>query len=392
MVLFKNAYYQTFLNENRDKRIILFGSGTNCHNFLNNTGNYKLNSRIDVVLDNNPKCEYITINRRKVLLIKPQDFIALGWDLSNYVIIIMVSNPYIMDIVNQLDEISEFDKLSCYYGPTALTWGKEAYPYPASQLLPQPLAPYSIPKTIHYCWFGKGNLPELAKRCINSWKKHCPDYEIKAWTEENYDLTDAPLYVKQAYKAKMYAFVSDYVRLDVVHKYGGVYLDVDVELFKNLDVFLYYKSVFGFESNNAIATGLGFASVALNPLLAEFKKLYEEISFVLEDGSYNLVPCPTYGNEFFRHCGVLINNTMQIIDDNLFLPSDYLGAIDHTIFDDGCRYYLLYVLTSNTISLHHYANSWLGDDFMEQFEGALRKYKEINSRLLRDWIQNIDYK
>ena len=99
-----------------------------------------------------------------------------------------------------------------------------------------------IPKVIHYCWFGGNPKPKLAEKCIKSWKKYCPDYEIIEWNEDNFDISAAPLYVRQAYEAKKWAFVTDYVRLEVVYNHGGVYLDTDVELLKSLD------SLFQFES------------------------------------------------------------------------------------------------------------------------------------------------
>lgn len=116
-----------------------------------------------------------------------------------------------------------------------------------------------IPKKIHYCWFGRNPLPELAVRCIESWKKYCPDYEIIEWNEDNYDINKIS-YVKEAYQARKWAFVTDYVRLDVVNQYGGIYLDTDVELLKSLDPLLKYKSFFGMEEGKFIATGLGFGA------------------------------------------------------------------------------------------------------------------------------------
>ena len=91
-----------------------------------------------------------------------------------------------------------------------------------------------ITKTIHYCWFGRGELPEKAKQCIESWKKFCPDYEIKEWNEDNFDMNSCA-YVKEAYEAKKWAFVSDYARFEILYKYGGLYFDTDVELVKSFD-------------------------------------------------------------------------------------------------------------------------------------------------------------
>ena len=95
-----------------------------------------------------------------------------------------------------------------------------------------------IPKVIHYCWFGGGKKPKLAKKCISSWKTYCPGYKLIEWNESNYDLSSAPQFVREAAEAKKWAFVSDYVRLQVVYQYGGIYLDTDVELLRNIDFLL----------------------------------------------------------------------------------------------------------------------------------------------------------
>ena len=151
----------------------------------------------------------------------------------------------------------------------------------------------SIPKIIHYCWFGGKPKPELAEKCIKSWKKHCPDYEIREWNEDNYDLAAAPLYVRQAYEAKKWAFVTDYVRLQVVYECGGIYLDTDVELKKNLDSLLGYSAYFGFEDGKWIATGLGFGAEQGTPILQELMDDYRDIPFLLEDGSEDAGYCYT---------------------------------------------------------------------------------------------------
>ena len=106
-----------------------------------------------------------------------------------------------------------------------------------------------IPKTIHYVWFGRNPKPDLAVKCINSWKKYCPDYEIIEWNEDNFNLDEAPLYVRQAYEAKKWAFVSDYVRLWAMTEFGGIYMDTDVEVLKPLDRFLQNEAFSGFEDD-----------------------------------------------------------------------------------------------------------------------------------------------
>ena len=118
-----------------------------------------------------------------------------------------------------------------------------------------------IPKIIHYCWFGGNELPESVRKCIESWKKYCPDFVIKEWNESNYDVTKLP-FMKDAYEAKKYAFVSDYARLDIIYQHGGIYLDTDVELIKPLDDRLLDTTCFmGMETPGTVATGLGFGAI-----------------------------------------------------------------------------------------------------------------------------------
>ena len=104
-----------------------------------------------------------------------------------------------------------------------------------------------IPKKIHYCWVGGNSKPPLVKKCIQSWKKYCPDYEIIEWNESNYDISKN-IYMKQAYEAKKWAFVTDYMRLDIIYEHGGIYLDTDVELIKNIDDLLSNEAFAGIES------------------------------------------------------------------------------------------------------------------------------------------------
>ena len=140
-----------------------------------------------------------------------------------------------------------------------------------------------IPKKIHYCWFGGKELPELAKKCIASWEKFCPDYEIIRWDESNFNINICK-YVTEAYQNKKFAFVTDYVRLYAMHTQGGIYMDTDVELTKNLDIFLDNQGFSGFESEEHIPTGI-MASEKGFSLFEELLSYYTDRSFVKEDGA-----------------------------------------------------------------------------------------------------------
>lgn len=232
-----------------------------------------------------------------------------------------------------------------------------------------------IPKIIHYCWFGNNEKPKLALKCIKSWRRYCPDYQIIEWNEENFDIQSCPLYVRQAYSEKKWAFVTDYVRLKVVYKYGGVYLDTDVELIKSLDQLLENQAFFGFENVNHIATGLGFGSIAREEILKELLEDYEEIPFVFSDGSFDLTPCPKRNTEIFLKHGLIQNDSRQILDDKiLILPSSVLCPID---YNTGIK-----KITRDTVSIHHFSASWYSEE-------QCRAYKKRKKLERKDYLIHV---
>lgn len=223
-----------------------------------------------------------------------------------------------------------------------------------------------IPKIIHYCWFGKNPLPKLAKKCIRSWKKYAKGYKIIEWNESNYDLTTAPLYVRQAYEAKKWAFVSDYVRLQVVYEYGGVYLDTDVELINRLDPLLGNSAFFGFESGTYIATGLGFGAEKETPILKELMDDYATVSFVVEDGAYDLKSCPVRNTEVFLKHGLQQDDSYQILSGNIvILPTEKLCPYDY--------HWRLIGDLKNAYSIHWFSASWYDEEHRNSLNEWRRK-------------------
>jgi len=207
----------------------------------------------------------------------------------------------------------------------------------------------SIPKKIHYCWFGGKELPKLAKKCIKSWQKYCPDYEIICWNERNFDLSQNR-YAKEAYENKKWAFVTDYVRLKVVYDEGGIYLDTDVEIIKNIDELLKYEAYMGFDEKGIVATGLGFGAEAGNKVIGKMLEDYDNIPFVLSDGSMDLTPCPDRNTETLMALGMDMKNTDQEFMGMRFLPREYLCPMDY--------YTGKKEITKKTYSIHHYCASW----------------------------------
>lgn len=222
-----------------------------------------------------------------------------------------------------------------------------------------------IPKKIHYCWFGRNPLPEIAIKCMESWEKYCPDYEIICWDESNCDMT-ANQFVEQAYENKKWAFVSDYFRLKVVEEHGGIYLDIDVELLKPLDDLLELDGFMGFElgESNCIATGLGFGAVANHPIVKALKENYEHSPFVKPDGTFDTMPCPQRDTKVLLEYGLKQNNQKQTISGITFFPSDYFSPTSFY----GDEHF-----SENTYSIHHFNASW--------FTGKQRKATDRKKKL-----------
>lgn len=219
-----------------------------------------------------------------------------------------------------------------------------------------------IPKKIHYCWIGGNPLPKSAKKCIASWKKYCPDYEIIEWNESNYDFTKNQ-YMREALEAKKWGFVPDYARLDIIYKHGGIYLDTDVEIIKSFDSLLENKGFAGFESKEYVALGLGFGAEAGNPVIKALLDSYDDLHFINKDGSLNMVPSPQLNTVTLANIGLVRNGEKQLINDSFTIfPPEYFCP--KSFYDGVIR------RTKKTYSIHHFDASWFDND----------KQKEKNKR------------
>lgn len=209
-----------------------------------------------------------------------------------------------------------------------------------------------IPKKIHYCWFGGNPLPDFAKKCIDSWKKFLPDYEIIEWNESNYDVNKLP-YIAQAYSKKKYAFVSDYARFDILYKHGGLYFDTDVEVIKDLTPICEKGNWLGIENPGLINAGLGIGCEANNTLVKEILLSYKNSDFVKQDGSLNLTTVVDRVSEIFKNYGFVYENKSQNVGDFIIYPAEYFCPKDAVTG--------IMNLTDNTYTIHHYDASWLED-------------------------------
>ena len=206
-----------------------------------------------------------------------------------------------------------------------------------------------IPKIIHYCWFGGNLLPELSKKCISSWKKYLPDYEIKEWNEQNFDL-NSNQYAREAFISKKWAFISDYVRLYVLYYFGGIYMDTDIEVIKNLDIFLRHKAFTGFEDNENIQTGI-MASEKENKWIKKLLDYYKDKHFIKKNCQFDLTTnVRIITNITLKNYNFKKNNTYQELSDITIYPTEYFCPIS---FKNG-----KIKITNKTYCIHFYTGSW----------------------------------
>ena len=235
-----------------------------------------------------------------------------------------------------------------------------------------------IPKIIHYCWFGGKPLPKIAEKCIASWKKYLPEYEIRRWDESNFDVNMIP-YTKEAYAAGKYAFVSDYARFWILYHYGGVYFDTDVEVIRPVDDILERGDFLGVESDRngeiTVNPGLGFAASKGSEAIWELLNLYRTFHFLNADGTHCLKNIVEITTEYLSARGLENTGEIQQCCGFTIYPKDYFCPIDYDTRE--------LKITENTRTIHHYAESWVPRS--TRFKNALSRLfgKRFMSCLVR---------
>lgn len=203
---------------------------------------------------------------------------------------------------------------------------------------------YRIPRVIHYVWFGKSPKNKSVQRCIASWRRFCPEYQIVEWNESNYNIKKNR-YMYEAYKAKKWAFASDYARYDIVYHYGGIYLDTDVELVAGMDQFLYDQMFMGFLENCRVNSGLGFGSVKGNPILKEILQYYDGRSFYKKNGEMDLRVCNHNETLVLVKHGLIRNGKEQRLDYAHIYPQECFNPVGRKPVNE-------------TVAVHYGDGSW----------------------------------
>lgn len=355
------------LEKEIDKNIYCFGAGKAFDSFINEFEDDKFENRVKGIVDNN-----LEVAEKSFKVIKDScvPIISLDHMLND-----IKSNDYILittilfdEIIEQLEKIKKLDKIR--FGISYFMRMERRDNNRIKNVIPTVLSTYKelrIPKTIHYCWFGEKEIPKQQKKWMKSWKDYCPEYEIVEWNESNYDVHKTK-YISQAYEMKKWAFVSDYARIDIINNYGGVYLDTDVELIKNIDLMLMNDAFCGFELSQYVAYGLGFGSRKNNPILEDIKGYYDNNSFILDNGNLNQTACPIVQTEVMKKYGLKCNGEFQIVNGMAVYPSRVLcgmSPISFRVEKDP-----LY-----TYAIHHYEGSWVAD----------KQEKEMMIKRMKKW-------
>lgn len=204
-------------------------------------------------------------------------------------------------------------------------------------------------KVIHYCWFGRGEKPALVQKCIASWKKFCPDYELVEWNEDNFDIQSCK-FVEEAYSDRNFAFVSDYVRARALFDRGGIYLDTDVEVLRSFDEFLSEKAFLGFEEGNFVGTCVMGVEKG-SELMQMYLDHYDNSVYFNPDGTKYVDTNVVLLTRLLEEKGLVRNDEKQTVDGITIYPRTYFSPYDYI---NGINY-----ITEESAAIHHFAQLWL---------------------------------
>lgn len=355
-----NCSIEYFMQEAVSKRIVAFGAGRKCMSFIKE---YSLENKIEFIVDNDvdKQGKEIIINEVPIKIANISKMIEYK---ENYIILI-TSSFSVAQIMEQLNLNHELEEVECYCAALMLdNCPSEKIDYTIGEPL--------IPKVIHYCWFGNKPIPDGLLKCMESWKRFCPDYEIVRWDESNYDVHKNK-YMSQAYESRRWGFVPDYARLDIVGTYGGIYLDTDVELIKSLDDLLADNSFLGFLNYDRVALGLGFGSVAGNEFILKLRDDYNDKRMIKENGIIDMRPCTEHQVDVLKKYGFVMNNKQQRINGNVLYPMEVFNPTGVIGVADS--------YTCNTHSIHRGTLSWESEVNMHNYHEGKAILKNILSEL-----------
>lgn len=372
MLKLRNPSYAELAEKIRreKKKVIVYGAGMIGQIVVPDILNrYQLNDRLAFYVDADTykRGRHVVINEA-VYEIKNKEALKSYCAIDKNSVI-LITNSHFDPILRDLDASVQLDGVdACIIPIMQIEEGREKKRTAPVRVYEKPL----IPKVIHYCWFSGNEMPEGFKKCIASWEKYCPDYEIRRWDESNYDVTKNR-YMSEACEHKKWGFVPDYARLDILYQHGGIYMDTDVELVRSLDELLCQPAFCGVEKWGSVNMGGCSGSVAGHPMVGKLLEERKGISFHREDGSLNLETCGVYETRPFIREGMRVNNQTQVIQDMTVYSSDYFHPYDYMSGELS--------MTENTFAIHHFNGGWLDEKAKAQREKTQMQYRAVLQRM-----------
>lgn len=340
-------------NRLKNKNIICFGAGGYIDDFLSRFPQSNFQNQIVCFWDNDHNkwgCMK-SLGEKQYFIYRPGYFPAI----NSLDCVIIITTLYYRDILREINKWEDCRKIECY----VMEFIKYRYCdnfYADDDLMGDQASCLSyvgnIPKKIHYCWFGKKEMPDQFKKNIETWHYYCPDYEIIRWDENNYNIAVND-YMLKAYETQNWGFVPDYARLDIICQHGGIYLDTDVELLRNLDDLLQYRGFCGFQTDGLVNLGQGFGAQKDMEIIKEMLEQYEDMEFMDLEDSSKITPSPVYQTEILQRHGLKRNNKFQIVDEMAVFPRTYFcpKSLSHGLTE----------ITPDAHTIHHFAASWFGE-------------------------------
>lgn len=354
--------------KHKNKKVVMFGSGAIGKVLIPYISNYyEFDEQILCYIDNNPAKRQMKVElaTRKVAVysIEYLQSVEMGD------IVLMVTNGDFGPVLSQLQGIENLQETEVFLAPVMQLMEKSLMG--GSGIVRTETEPI-IPKIIHYCWFSGNPIPENLNRCIASWKEKCPDYEVVRWDETNYDVGKL-LYTKQAYEAGKWGFIPDIARLEILYENGGFYLDTDVELLKSLDELRYQRAFCAREEWGHVNFGGGSGCIKHFGLIGDILAFRREIPFLLPDGRYNLEASGYYETRPLVQRGLTVRNKTETIEKMTVYASEFFHPYNYISGTEN--------ITENTISIHYFNGSWLGDNGKKYRLETRQKFYSIISHM-----------
>ena len=344
-MILRKCDMKSFSEYCRNKKVICYGIGGEFERIIKNYDAYAWEDRIYWLVDSNPKRvgQAVQVKGKSITICSLEKL--LDENLTNAVL--FITCLAYAEVVEQLNQIPLLDRVECFlfHFMFALGEGEDIQIRHTEDML--------IPPVIHYCWFGGKEIPDLYKRCIESWHKYCPDYEMREWNETNCDISETT-YTKQAYEVEKYGFVPDYFRLKIIYENGGIYLDMDVEVLKNLDDLRYNHAFCGMQFPGEVAFGLGFGAEKGCEVIHYLMQRYRNMNFINIDGSMNETVSPVFQTQDLFQLGLQYGNYLQSVNGLTVYPVEVLSpksVVTHEL--DISKY---------SYTIHHYDGSWVSGE------------------------------